>query len=210
MLFVVKTPAPSQAGEEAAQGTAKDAPGPVVPWSDDAVARNGSAPAVKSSRQVVTETVTAGLILAGALAVAKVLIPAIAAVAAFVFAGVTAINGESVASAISAVLGFVSVFIGYWSLRATQKRLRESTTPFEYRFAESLWVERKSDVEGSSEFAIELGPSEHGKGRNPTATVYEAMESGGYEEVGCGLRVEDFGKVVITASERFSGKVVVR
>ncbi len=102
------------------------------------------------------------------------------------------------------ILGGVGTVGSLWALVL---QYREGS-PFEYPFTEASWKLR-----GPDQICVQIAGSEHGKGRNPSATIYEKDESTGrYEEVGCGVEVEPSGTVSILAARRarFAGKAVIR
>jgi len=93
------------------------------------------------------------------------------------------------------------------SLCAAVLQYREAA-PFEYHFTESSWKPY-----GPEEFYLEIGRSEHGKGRSPEATLYEKNAATGvYSLVEPDFTIEPSGTVYIVVGKRsrISGKVVIR
>ncbi len=82
------------------------------------------------------------------------------------------------------------------------------TAPFEYHFTESSWKPY-----GPEEFYLEIGRSEHGKGRSPEAALYQKNAATGvYSVVEPDFMIEPSGTVYIVVGKRsrISGKVVIR
>ena len=77
--------------------------------------------------------------------------------------------------------------------------------PYTYDFTESVWTPTDDGV------VLEIPKSKHKKGRTPASTtVYQPTDPGGYQEVMCGVHTTPSGTVRITASKRFSGRVVIK
>ena len=91
---------------------------------------------------------------------------------------------------------------------AAIRQYRE-THPFVYVFSESDWEERPSRTVSGPEFVLEVPESEHAKGRHTVTNVFQATETG-FAEVGCGQDVTSSGSILISASIRFSGKVIIK
>ena len=99
-------------------------------------------------------------------------------------------------------IGWAGIVI---SVVAIIRQYRE-TRSFTYDFSESTW---KPAGDG---YVLEIPRSEHNKGRTPASTtVYQPTDSGGYEEVGCGVDVTPSGTVRVWIDpEPFSGRVVIK
>jgi hypothetical protein len=91
---------------------------------------------------------------------------------------------------------------------AAFRQYRESL-PFVYEFSEADWQERPSQTISGSEFFLEVPESEHAKGKNTVTHVFGVTESG-FGVVTCGQDVTKAGNVLIIASKRFSGKVIIK
>jgi hypothetical protein len=91
---------------------------------------------------------------------------------------------------------------------AAIRQYRESL-PFVYEFSESNWKERPSQTVSGPQFVLEVPESEHAKGKHTVTDVFKDTEFG-FDEVMCGQGVTSSGSVFITASSRFSGKVIVK
>jgi hypothetical protein len=98
-------------------------------------------------------------------------------------------------------IGWAGIFI---SVVAIVRQYRE-TRSFTYDFSESTWNP------SGDEYVLEIPKSKHKKGRTPASiTVYQPTESGGYQEVMCGVHATPSGTVRITATKPFSGRVVIK
>jgi len=95
------------------------------------------------------------------------------------------------------------------SLWAAVLQYRDAA-PFEYHFTEATW----KPYGPADEFCLEIGRSEHGKGRSPEATLYQKNAATGvYSLVEPDFAIEPSGKVYIVVGgkrSRISGKVVIR
>jgi hypothetical protein len=99
-------------------------------------------------------------------------------------------------------IGWVGICI---TVVSSIRQYRE-TRSFTYDFSESTW---KPAGDG---YVLEIPRSEHNKGRTPASTtVYQPTDSGGYQEVGCGVDVTPSGTVRIGIDPQpFSGRVVIK
>ena len=99
-------------------------------------------------------------------------------------------------------IGWVGIII---SVVAIIRQYRE-TRSFTYDFSESTWKP------SGDEYVLEIPRSEHNKGRTPASTtVYMPTDSGGYEEVMCGVDVTPSGTVrVWIGPKTISGRVVIK
>jgi hypothetical protein len=70
--------------------------------------------------------------------------------------------------------------------------------PFTYYFSEQSWK-----PSGDDQMVLEIPKSKHRKGRTPSGTtVYLPTDSGGYEEIECGVDVTSSGTVRIWIGPR--------
>jgi hypothetical protein len=99
-------------------------------------------------------------------------------------------------------IGWVGIVI---SVVAIIRQYRE-TRSFTYDFSESTWKP------SGDQYVLEIPRSEHNKGRTPASTtVYEPTDSGGYQEIECGVDVTSSGTVRVWIGHRtFSGRVVIK
>ena len=102
-------------------------------------------------------------------------------------------------------IGWAGIVI---SVVAIIRQYRE-TRSFTYDFSESTW---KPSGNEDHEYFLEIPRSEHNKGRTPASTtVYMPTDSGGYQEVECGVDVTPSGTVrVWIGPKTFSGRVVIK
>jgi hypothetical protein len=98
-------------------------------------------------------------------------------------------------------IGWVGIII---SVVAIFRQYRE-TRSYTYDFSEATW-KRSGD-----EHVLEIPRSEHNKGKTPASTtVYLPTDSGGYEEIECGVDVTPSGTVRVWVTRTFSGRVVIK
>ncbi len=99
-------------------------------------------------------------------------------------------------------IGWVGICI---TVVSSIRQYRE-TRSFTYDFSESTWKPASGD-----QYVLEIPRSEHNKGKTPASTtVYMPTDSGGYEEIMCGVDVTLSGTVRIWTTQAFSGRVVIK
>jgi hypothetical protein len=101
------------------------------------------------------------------------------------------------------LLGWTGIVI---SAVAAIRQYREQR-PFVYDFSEQEWKP------AGDEMVLEIPKNQHRKGRTPGGiTVYLPTDSGGYEEIMCGLDVTSSGtvRIWIGGNKPLSGRVVIK